>query len=80
MNKLKPLMIGVAITIVCGMENFGHYFGICFHGILYQAISGLTILLFSLGMYGKQVKDWLNNCYAKPDHKCKCKENHSSCN
>lgn len=68
---MKSILISISILIVCGLENIGHQFGLCFHGMLSQLAGCFAVLLISIGLYSKQLKVWLDSRNGKHQHKCK---------
>ena len=72
---MKPFLISIGVICVCFLENIGHYFGICLHGVMSQFLGSIAICLVSLGLYSRNVSLWLKTRKSKTPHKCK-EENH----
>ena len=56
---IKAALVSLGILILCGLENIGHYFGICFHGWTAQIIGCLGGVAFGLSMYFQNLQAWL---------------------
>lgn len=69
---IKPALIAIGIAIVCTLENIGHYFGFCFHGMLSSIIGCISVGLMGTVLYFKQFQIWLNSrSKDKQPHRCK---------
>lgn len=68
---IRAALTSIVILVVCFMENIGHYFGVCFHGLLSQLVTWLAAGGLCFAMYFKNIQLWLNTRPNRPQHKCK---------
>ena len=67
---IKAALVSLGVLLLCGLENIGHYFGICFHGYTAQIIGCLSGVSFGLAMYFKNLQIWFLSRREGRPHKC----------
>ena len=72
---IKAALMTLVIFVVCTLENIGHYFGFCFHGLMTQIVGGIVAFGFGLAMYFTNIKIWLNT-RTNNRRKHMCKDHH----
>lgn len=55
----KGFFTTLLILVICSLENIGHYFGFCFHGIMANVIGSIGVFAVTFGLYAKDIKIWL---------------------
>lgn len=74
---IKAAFVSLGVLILCGLENIGHYFGICFHGYTAQIVGCLGGIAFGLSMYFQNLQAWLTSRKESHPHKCNRDHNHN---
>jgi hypothetical protein len=73
---IKAALVSIGVLILCGLENIGHYFGICVHGYTAQIVGCLGGVAFGLSMYFHNLQAWLISLKESRTHKCNHDHNH----
>jgi len=56
---IKAFFTALLIFFVCGLENVGHYFGVCTHGMLSSMFGFISSVAIGLAIYSKDISIFL---------------------
>jgi len=73
---IKGALTVILIFIICSLENIGHYFGFCFHGMLSTMFGCLGAFGITIGVYLKDIQLWLSTRKYGKRRPHMCKDHH----